>query len=82
MADTRSEEAIREELLKQTIILVFGIVTLILYTVGQRKLGEPDFLQDLERLNPFRKQRKRDLEAEALEQVQKEISMMEHPEGI
>jgi len=57
-------------------------VTLILYTVGQRKLGEPDFLQDLERLNPFRKQRKRDLEAEALEQVQKEISMMEHPEGI
>ena len=82
MADTRSDEAIREELLKQTIILVFGIVTLILYTVGQRKLGEPDFLQDLERLNPFRKQRKRDLEAEALEQVQKEISMMEHPEGI
>jgi hypothetical protein len=82
MSDTRSDEAIREELLKQTIILVFGIVTLILYTVGQRKLGEPDFLQDLERLNPFRKQRKRDLEAEALEQVQKEISMMEHPEGI
>jgi hypothetical protein len=82
MADTRSDEAIREELLKQTIILVFAIATLVIYTVGQRKLGEPDFLQDLERLNPFRKQRKRDLEAEALEQVQKEISMMEHPEGI
>lgn len=76
MADSDSDP-IREEILKQCIILAFGVATLIIYTMGQRHMSGPDFVADVKRRFGG-KQARRDREAEALKQVQREISWMEH----
>jgi hypothetical protein len=78
--DARQEarDEIRQEIIKQSIILAFGVVTLILYTIGQRRMGEPDFTHDVAVKLGFTKAAKRDKEKELLRQVQREISWMEH----
>jgi hypothetical protein len=79
--DDKAPDAVRDELIKQAIIFGFGVVTLILYTVGQRKMGEPDFLAELRCWLRMGRPAVRDPEAEALEQVQREISLLEHGES-
>jgi hypothetical protein len=77
MSDDKPD-AVREELIKQAIIFGFAVVTLVLYTVGQRKMGEPDFVADFRAWLGLVPRPRRDTEAEALEQVQREISLLEH----
>jgi len=80
---TEQEKArLRETLLEQCVILAFGLATLVLYTIGQRRMGEADFVTELKaRFGLDRAERKKAHEDEALGQVQKEISQMEHTDG-
>lgn len=71
----------KAEIRKQLIILGFAIATLLIFTVGQRYLSSPDLTEQL-RMRAQTLVRKANLyEREAMRQVQKEISMMEHGDG-
>jgi hypothetical protein len=76
--ETQEKDELRQEIIKQCIILGFALVTLVLYTVGQRRMGEPDFTADVARKLGIGRPVRRDREKELLEQVQREISWMEH----
>lgn len=77
-----SKDELRQEVIKQCIILGFALVTLVLYTVGQRRMTEPDFTADVaKKLGMYRPPR-RDSQKEMLIQVQREISWMEHGIGL
>lgn len=72
------KDPVREEIIKQCIILAFGVATLIIYTIGQRNMSGPDFVADMKRKLRITRPSAREREAEALAQVQREISWMEH----
>lgn len=83
MTDAERDQ-LRAEVIKQAVILTFGVVTLILYTVGQRRMGEPDWWDTTVERWKIRlgfKRYRRDEEAEMMRQVQREISLMEHGES-
>jgi hypothetical protein len=80
MAREMTDE-VRDEITKQCIILLFGIITLVIFTIGQRKMTDPDFLPDTARKLMLIPPKARDAEAEAMTQVQREISWMEHADG-
>jgi hypothetical protein len=81
MADQEKDEAVRAEIIKQAIIFAFGIATLVVWTLGQRELSNPDFVPTIRQRLGIGRDRDRNPDAEALAQVRKEISWMEHCVG-
>jgi hypothetical protein len=80
MAD--NERDLRQEVIKQLVILGFGIVTILLYTLGQRYLNDPDAVVTIRGKLGLIPREQRDFQREALAQVMKEISWMEHGYGM
>jgi hypothetical protein len=78
----QGRDELRQETVKQLIILGFAVITLVIYTVGQRRMSEPDFTQEVAARLGLARPSRRDREKEALEQVQREISWMEHGVGM
>lgn len=72
-------DPVREEIRKESVHLAFAVATIVAYVLILRVMGDPDFLTRL-RIRYIDKPRPRNGYAEAITQVRKEISLLEHGE--
>jgi hypothetical protein len=77
---TAETGAAREEAKKQLVMLAFGIVGVAIFAIMQRKLTGPDVVEQAKAQLGFGRV-KRDPDEEAVSQVAREISWMEHGYG-
>lgn len=72
----------RDEIIRQIIILVSGVVAITVYAAVQRQAADPDFLPRLARRIGLTREPRRDTSGQAAaRQVEKEISWLEHGRG-